>query len=382
MTDAHGSSNGHANGHANGASNGTGTATATETLTLDGNEVAFTPGETLYEVASRVGKDVPTLCYDERLEAFGACRLCVVEVEGIRNPVASCTTRAEPGMVVKSGTPGLEKHRKTLMELVASENPQGVEIDPLRGLASQEMAVLAERYGVDGSRFEGATSGCSHTDDPNPMILRDYDHCISCYRCVRVCAEQEGDYAISVRERGFHTQITTEFGGFLQDSACTFCGQCVQTCPTGALGDLRSMAGADVPGEVEETRSICPYCGVGCSVDILSKGDTIVGVRPAMDGPANEGALCVKGQFGWEWIQHPDRLKTPLVRKDGELVEASWEEALERAAAGFQQVEREHGRHAVYAVASGRAPHESAYSVQKFIRAGFGTNYVDNCSRA
>jgi predicted molibdopterin-dependent oxidoreductase YjgC len=214
------------------------------------------------------------------------------------------------------------------------------------------------------------------------MILRDYDHCISCYRCVRVCAEQEGDYAISVENRGFHTRIATEFGGHLRDSACTFCGQCVQTCPTGALGDQRALRHAATPGETRRTRSICPYCGVGCSVDILSKDQTIVGVQPAMDGPANLGALCVKGQFAWDWVQHPDRLKKPLVRKDGTLVEASWDEALDRAAKGFLEVKRKHGRQAVYAVASGRAPHESAYSVQKWIRVGFQTNQVDNCSRA
>ena len=358
---------------------------STPKITLDGQSIAFEEGETIYDVARRAGKEIPTLCYDDRLDPFGACRLCVVELEGVRNPVASCTTHATDGMVVRSRTEALERHRKTLMELVVSENPPSSidgAIDPLRGYASQELAHLAVRYEVDGSRFEGATSGRSRTDDPNPMILRDYDHCISCYRCVRVCAEQEGDYAISVENRGFQTRITTEFGGFLESSACTFCGQCVQTCPTGALGDLRALEHADVPGNVERTRSICPYCGVGCSVDILSKGDKLVGVQPAMDGPANEGALCVKGQFSWQWVQHGDRLETPLVRKDGELVPASWEEAFERAAAGFRGVEERHGRHSIYAVASGRAPHESAYSVQKFIRAGFGTNYVDNCSRA
>ena len=362
---------------------------ATASLSLNGIEVQFTPGETLLEVAwhhrKRCDAEVPTLCFDPRLEAFGACRLCIVEVEGQRNPVASCTTKAEAGMVVRTSTKTLESQRKTLLELVVSENPAGSttgDIDPLRGLASQELTALAQRYGVDGSRFEGARSGRSKLDDDNPMILRDYAHCISCYRCVRVCAEQEGDYAISVVGRGFRTEIAAEFDSDLRASACTFCGQCVQTCPTGALADARTLQHAPQTETVEETRSICPYCGVGCSVDILSDGDAIIGVRPALDGPANGGALCVKGQFGWEWSNHKDRLKTPLVRKEGELVPASWEEALDRAAAGFAKVRDQHGRHAVYAVASGRAPHESAYSIQKFIRAGFGTNHIDNCSRA
>jgi formate dehydrogenase alpha subunit len=352
------------------------------TLTLDGKVISFHPGETLYELSERHRREVPTLCYDPRLEAFGACRLCVVEVEGQRNPVASCTTQAAAGMVVRTTSEALERHRKTLLELVVSENPSGVEIDPLRGLASQELGQLARRYGIDGSRYRGARSGRSRPDDDNPMILRDYDHCISCYRCVRVCAEQEGDHAISVANRGFGTQITTEFGGLLKGSECTFCGQCVQTCPTGALADRQALEHAATPGPTERTRTICPYCGVGCSVDILTKGETIVGVQPALDGPANEGALCVKGQFSWQWVQHPERLRTPLVRKGGELVEASWDEALDRAAQGFLRVTEQHGRHAFYAVASGRAPHESAYSVQKLVRVGFMSNHVDNCSRA
>jgi len=210
------------------------------TLTLDGERVAFEEGETIYEVAARVGQTIPSLCYDPRLEAFGGCRLCVVRVEGVRGPLASCTTKASDGMIVATATEEIEALRKTLLEMVASENRQ-IDVDPLRGYASQELATLVERYGAHTGRFAGAHSGHSKTDDPNPFILRDYDLCISCYRCVRVCAEQEGDYAISVANRGFHTQITTEFDNPLKESACTFCGQCVQTCPTGALGDKKAM---------------------------------------------------------------------------------------------------------------------------------------------
>jgi predicted molibdopterin-dependent oxidoreductase YjgC len=351
-------------------------------MTLDGKEVTFTEGETVYEVAERHGAEIPTLCYDPRLEPFGGCRLCVVEVEGSRLPVASCTTKATPGMVVRTRTDAIEKHRKTLLEMVASEN-RDLDVDPLRGYAAQETTTLVERYDARTGRFAGRQSGTSRTDDPNPFILRDYDLCISCYRCVRVCAEQEGDYAISVMNRGFDTQITVEFDGLLRDSTCTFCGQCVQTCPTGALADRKAMQYADVPGPIEKTRTICPYCGVGCAVDVMTKEDRIVGIQPAMDGPANEGALCVKGQFAFDFVQHPDRLTMPLVRgEDGELHETDWDTALGRAADGFRKAIDEHGRHSVYAVASGRAPSEAAYMMQRFVRAGLGTNQVDNCSRA
>ncbi len=349
-------------------------------MTIDGQEVIFAEGETIYAVAQRNARSIPTLCYDDRLEAFGACRLCVVEVEGYRNPVASCTTPASAGMVVTTKNATLDKHRKTLLELVASENPPDADVSPLRGKASQEMTELFTEYGVTGARFEGKKSGTSRPDDDNPFILRDYDRCISCYRCVRVCAEQEGDFAISVMNRGFSTQITTEFSGLLKDSDCTFCGQCVQTCPTGALADKKALRFAEDPAPVKKTRSVCGYCGVGCSVDIMTKGGRIVGIQPAFDGPANEGALCVKGQFAFDFVHHTDRLTTPHVRKEGKLVPASWEEALDVAAEGFLKA-KNHDRYATYAIASGRAPSESSYLTQKFIRANNGTHYVDNCSR-
>jgi predicted molibdopterin-dependent oxidoreductase YjgC len=351
-------------------------------MSIDGEAVSFAEGETVYEVATRQGKTIPTLCYDERLDAFGGCRMCVVEVEGSRNPVASCTTPAVDGMVVSTQPEKIKKYRKTLLELVVSENRE-VDVDPLRGYASQELKDLVDAYEARSGRFKGKQSGTSNTVDLNPFILRDYDLCISCYRCVRVCAEQEGDHAITVLNRGFETQISTEFNRDLRDSACTFCGQCVQTCPTGALADKKAIRAEADPAPLKKTRTICPYCGVGCSVDLLTKNDRLVGVQPAMDGPANQGALCVKGQFAFDFVHHEERLKTPMVRgEDGELHETSWDEALDRAAEGFTKVREKHGEHAVYGVASGRAPSEAAYTMQKFIRAGFGTNYIDNCSRA
>jgi len=357
-------------------------AIAAGTISIDGAEVDFFTGETIYEAATRHAAEIPTLCYDKRLDPFGGCRLCVVDLEGARNPVASCTTKAAEGMVVKTKTEKIEKYRKTLLEMVASENRE-IDVDELSGHASQELGLLVDRYDARSGRFSGEQSGTSNEDDANPFILRDYDNCISCYRCVRVCAEQEGDFAISVMNRGFHTQIITEFQSDLRDSDCTFCGQCVQTCPTGALGDKKALRYAEEPGEVVKTRTICPYCGVGCSVDLMTKGDKLIGVQPAMDGPANEGALCIKGQFAYDFVQHDDRLSVPLVRgADGELHETDWDTALDRAARGFGKARDEHGRHSIYGIASGRAPHEAAYTMQKFIRAQFGTHHIDNCSRA
>jgi NADH dehydrogenase/NADH:ubiquinone oxidoreductase subunit G len=214
--------------------------TPATTVTLDGQPVAFAPGETIYEIAQRQGTFVPTLCYDPRLKPFGACRLCVVELKTSKNPVASCTTQATPGMEITTSSERIETFRKTLLEMLVSENRE-LDVSPLRSIASQELTLLVDRYAARTGRFQGAHSGQSRQDDKNPFLLRDYDLCISCYRCVRVCAEQEGDYAISVMNRGFQTQITTEFNTMLRDSSCTFCGQCVQTCPTGALADKKAL---------------------------------------------------------------------------------------------------------------------------------------------
>lgn len=225
---------------------------AAGTFMLDGRQVEFREGESVLAAARRHGIDIPSLCYDDRLEAFGGCRLCAVSVKGVNGFPASCTTQAQPDMEVETHTPELDDLRRTLLAMVVSENgSEHLAVDPLRGLASQELQEAVTELKPDLDRFKGATSGSSRPDDANPFILRDYDLCISCYRCVRVCAEQEGDYAITVAGRGFGTQISVEFNGHLRDSSCTFCGQCVQTCPTGALADRKAMRFAQTEDPIE-----------------------------------------------------------------------------------------------------------------------------------
>ncbi len=211
-------------------------------LEIEGQIIPFQPGDSVISAARRQGIGIPSLCYDDRLAAFGGCRLCAVQVEGRSGFPAACTLPAEEGMRVSVYNQELDSLRRILLAMVVSENgEEDLAVDPLRGYASQELLHLTETLGEGPARFRGERSGQSRLDDPNPFILRDYDLCISCYRCVRVCAEQEGDYAISVMNRGFATQITVEFEGFLADSQCTFCGQCVQTCPTGALADRKAI---------------------------------------------------------------------------------------------------------------------------------------------
>ena len=352
-------------------------------ITIDGTETKFEPGETVLEVTKRLGARVPHLCWDERLAPAGSCRLCIVDVEGRRLPAASCTLLAESGMVVHTDSEKLRRMQSNLVQMVLSENP--AEISSRNDdVGKTELQLLAEDFDVQRDRFLGATSNRSK-EDANPLLLRDYDHCISCYRCTRICAEVESDYAITMTGRGFGKEIATPFDRGLLESTCTLCGQCIYTCPTGALADQK-MVGAAARGiaapEQKVTRTICPYCGTGCSIDLHSDGEKVIGVTPALDGPVNEGALCIKGQFGFDFVNSDERLRKPLVRKDGEFGEVEWEEALNYTAQKLQSIRDEHGPKAFYSIASGRAPGEGSYLLQKFQRAVMGSNYIDNCSRA
>lgn len=348
-------------------------------MTIDGAEVTFQPGETVLEAARRQGAFVPTLCYDERLDPYGSCRLCVVEVEGRRLPASSCTLKAEPGMEIRTGSDPIRKMQSTLMEMVLSENPDD-ECPRCRDIGTCEVHDLAEKLEVGRERFLGAISNASK-DDSNPFLLRDYDRCISCYRCVRICDEVEADHAITMTGRGWNKGIATAFDGGLMDSDCTLCGQCIYTCPTGALADKKMVGQGEIPGEVEVTRSVCPYCGTGCSINLHSRDGKMIGVTPVLDGPVNEGALCVKGQFGFDFVNSGDRLTRPLIRKNGELTPVSWDEAFDYTAQKLMSVLADHGPKAFYAIASGRAPGEGSYMLQKFTRAVMNSNQIDNCSR-
>ena len=339
-------------------------------MRIDGLDVDVRPGETVFDAARRAGILIPSLCWDGRLEPGGHCRLCVARIRGRRLPAATCATPAEDGMVVETDTEELRELRRGILELTLSENPGG-DCPRCRAVGPCELHALAARLGVERGRFRGRTSGAARPD-PNPFIARDYDRCISCFRCTRICGEVEGDHAIVPAGRGFDTRIATPFDRGLGESPCTFCGQCVRTCPTGALTDKKWRGPADA-----SVTTTCVYCGTGCSLNLHAKDGRVVGVTPDLDGPANRGALCVKGQFGFDFLHRPERLKTPLIREGGGFREASWDEALDLVARRF----RDHRGDAFYAIASGRAPNESAYLLQKFARTRMGTHQVDNCAR-
>lgn len=348
------------------------------TARIDGRSLDCVPGESILAAARRMGIAIPTLCYDPRVEPSATCRLCLVKVEGRRLPVAACAHALEPGMRVTSADPELESWRRTILGLVLSENPpQGCrkceEVGPC------ELHRLASALGVEGSVFSGARSG-ERLDDPNPFILRDYEQCVYCYRCTRVCGELEQAHAIVPVGRGFGSRIATAFDGALLDSPCTFCGQCIQTCPTGALMD-KKMLGKARAGEATKVRTVCPFCGTGCGIELHVARGRVIGVTPDWSAPVNQGSLCVKGQFGVDFIHSPDRLTQPLVRRDGKLTGASWEEAYGLIVDKFRQIKKESGPGAFAFWSSSRGTSESNYLMQKFARAVIGTNNIDNCAR-
>lgn len=353
--------------------------TEMSTIFVDGQPVAFQQGEPLLEAARRAGAEVPTLCYEPRVEPAGSCRLCLVQVEGRAQPVAACTFPAAEGLRVVTRSADLDVFRRRLLELTLSDLP-GEECRHCAEIAPCGLHSLADRYGASRSRFRGAVSGQT-VDDGNPFILRDYSRCILCYRCTRVCNELEQAHAIAPAGHGFTTRIDTLFGRGLAQSPCTFCGQCVHTCPTGALADLSRMGRAKATEIERSVQTVCGFCGTGCTLYLDVSAGRVVGVRPDPSSPVSRGSLCIKGQFGWEFVHSPDRLTTPLVRREGRLQPATWDEAYDVIAERLGSIKDSFGADALAFWSSARATNEANYLFQKFARAVIGTNNVDNCAR-
>ena len=368
----------------------------TLTFTLDGKEVSALEGETIWEVAKRVGTTIPHLCHANEVgyRADGNCRACMVEVEGDRTLVASCIRPVKAGMVVKTATERAEKSRKMVMELLLADQPaQDVAHD--KSSHFWEMAGLNE---VTESRFPAIEPEHVPLLDASHVAMRvNLDACIQCNLCVRACREVQVNEVIGMAGRGKTAEIVFDFGDDMGASTCVACGECVQACPTGAL----MPAGAVGENEIGDSQdfdktvqSVCPYCGVGCQIDFKVKDDKIAWVDGA-EGPANEQRLCVKGRFGFDYINHAHRLTKPLKRKPGapkglnvdpanlstHFEEIEWDEALELAAGGFNGLKETHGGQAVAGFGSAKCSNEEAYLFQKFIRQGFGHNNVDHCTR-
>jgi formate dehydrogenase alpha subunit len=371
-------------------------------LTIAGKPCSVSPGTSVLDAALAHGIDVPHLCAHSELRPSGGCRLCLVAVEGRRAPAPSCALPCEEGMVVTVESEQLTELRRELIDLFVSEHPLRCVICDKSG--SCDLQRYAYRYGVAETSHDFELARPLRQDD-NPFFVRDHQYCILCGKCTRVCDEIVGASAIDYAGRGFASHIATPFDEPLADSACVFCGNCVQVCPTAALLP-RARLGKGREWELERRRTVCGYCGVGCGVEYALKDDRILYARGYPEAPANGEFLCVKGRFGWDFATSPDRLTTPLVRrdlayalgltaapwtlpatpvlqaKDGEaFVPVSWETALEIVAARLAETVQAHGPDAVAGLASARCTNEENYLFQKLVRASLGTNNVDHCAR-
>jgi formate dehydrogenase alpha subunit len=346
-------------------------------LTIDNSEITVPQSFTVLQAAERAGMKIPTLCHLQELTPCSACRICVVEVEGARSLVTACSYPVTAGMKVKTSTERVLKARRLVMELILSDHP--LDCMTCEKTGNCRLQDLAYEMGLTGSRMQGEQHHYP-LDLSNPFIARDYNKCVLCERCIRICDEIQGSMAIDYANRGFHTKVAVPYHRSLKDSDCVFCGQCVRVCPVGALTE-RSRIGKGREWELKKVETICSYCGVGCTLILNIKDGEIVRVTSDLEAGVNRGNLCVKGKFGFDYVHSPDRLTEPLIKENGNFRKASWDEALDRVASGLKKVKKKHGPHAIGVFASAKCTNEENYLLQKMARAALGTNNIDHCAR-
>ena len=356
---------------------------ATITAYIDGEPQQFESGDTLLNFIDRHrGRGhVPTLCDAPQIKPYGACRVCSVEValkaDGPRRVVASCHTPLAAGMHIFTESQKIRGLRKNIVELVLTDHPLDCLTCEVNG--NCELQTVAAKVGIRGVRYPAGKNHLDRTKDfSHPYMTSDLSKCINCSRCVRACDEVQGQFVLSMHGRGFDARIIKGLDVSFEDSPCVSCGACAQACPTSAISDTFKSKSIEA---TKKTRTICTYCGVGCNLDVATKGGEILSIQAPIDAEVNHAHTCLKGRYAFKFYNHADRLRKPLIRYNGHFVEATWDEAYSHIAENLKRIKAEHGGDAVGGISSARCTNEENYLMQKFIRVAFGTNNIDACAR-
>lgn len=351
------------------------TQVRTVSAKIDGRTVDVAEGTTVLEALQSLGKSVPTLCYSDRMKPYGACRTCLVEHVG-RKPVASCHTPVMDGAEYRTSTPRLTRLRRNITELIVSDHP--LECLDCTANGRCELQTLAQQVGLRTPRYDNPRTHNPPRDDRHPFIKLEMDKCIGCARCVRACDEVQGSFVLAMSGRGYDTKVIAGNDTGFEEANCVSCGQCAFECPVAALEEPGTR-GHGLPDETVTTT--CSYCAVGCSLDVHVKDGSVVRITPTKTGSANIGHTCVKGRFAHQFAHADDRLRTPLIKENGQFREASWDEALDLVARRLTEIRDAHGPDSVALISSSRCTNEENYLMQKLARVAIGTNSIDNCSR-
>jgi formate dehydrogenase major subunit len=364
--------NGHSNGHA-----------ALKFAYINDIAYEMEAGETVLSFVRRHfgNEEVPTLCDAPNLDPFGSCRVCSVEVAlekgGKTKTVASCHTPMSEGFYIYTNSPKVQRIRKNIVELVLTDHPLDCLTCEVNG--NCELQTVAAQVGIRGVRYpEGENHLDREKDLSHPYMTSDLSKCINCYRCVRACDEVQGQLVLSMAGRGFDNRIIKGADQSFMDSDCVSCGACAQACPTSAISDVFQSKAIQA---TETTRTVCTYCGVGCNLEVSTKNGDILSIQAPYDAEVNQGHTCLKGRYAFKFYDHPERLRDPMVRKDGELQKVSWEEAYDYIVNKLELIQKENGPDAIAGISSSRCTNEENYLMQKFIRAVVGTNNIDGCAR-
>jgi len=347
------------------------------TLTINGKNIKTVERKTVLDVARENGIYIPTLCYHPRTRQAGKCRICVVEVKGLPGLRVSCSLEAKDGMVVLTDTGRIIETRKMIVELYLSSGSHNCISCEASGVC--ELQDAAYHLGIEKSGFPVIAKNIP-IDRSSPMIIRDMNKCIQCYRCIAGCNDIAVNEVLDMGFRSSRMTVVCDTNKPMGKSSCVICGECVQLCPTGALTEKKAVAKGRT-WETVKVKTTCPYCGVGCQMHLHVRDNEIIKITGVEDTAPNYGSLCIKGRFGYDFVHSHERLRAPLLRKNGEFTEVSWEEALDFTAKKLLEIKKNHGPESIVGIGCARTTNENNYIMMKFMRAAIGTNNVDHCAR-